>query len=110
MLLKEIVELLKLKTFLPEQNLAIKAQGVICGDMLSYILGNGQESNLWLTIQAHQNIIAIASLLNLSAIIITDNIQPPAATIAKAQQEHIVLLGTVSKTYELAGKLYTLKL
>ena len=62
--------------------------------------GRRQKWRVWVTLQAHLNIVAVAALLELSAVIITEGAQPEAATIDKANEEGITLLATDKPTFE----------
>jgi len=77
-------------------------------DLLSDVIGNGREGNVWITLQGHHNIVAVASLKDLAAIIIVKGIQPDEETIRKSKQENIPLLSTEDDTFTVAGKLYNL--
>lgn len=77
-------------------------------DLLSCVMAGAPNQGIWVTLQAHNNIIAVASLLDLSAIIITEGAQPDEATINKANQEEITLLSTENNSFYIAGKLWEL--
>jgi hypothetical protein len=67
----------------------------------------GAKSNyIWITLQSHLNIVAVAALLEVAAVIITENAQPDPATIAKANEQGVILLSTSKFTYEIDGKLW----
>jgi predicted transcriptional regulator len=57
---------------------------------------------------ANINIVAVASLLEISAIIITENAQPNQETISRANMEEIVLLSTSASNFQVAGQLWDL--
>nr|WP_239559058.1 DRTGG domain-containing protein [Sporohalobacter salinus] len=71
-------------------------------------MGQAEPGNLWITIQTHQNIVAVASLIELSGIIIVDGVDLDDETITKAREEEIPLLTTELSAYEVAGRLYKL--
>ena len=73
-------------------------------------MAGAKQHGLWVTLQAHNNIVAVAALLELSAIIITENAQPDAATIAKANEEGVTLLSTDKLTFTVAGELWEMGL
>lgn len=75
-------------------------------DLLSCVMAGASRKGLWITLQSHTNIVAVAALLELSAVIITENAQPDAATIARANQEGITLLSTAAKTFSVVGRLW----
>lgn len=77
-----------------------------CGDLLSEVMGNALAGCVWLTVQGHQNIVAVAVLREMAAIIITGGGTPDAETIDKAESEGISILKYPGSTFELAGKLY----
>jgi hypothetical protein len=87
---------------------SINPTGGYSSDLLSCVMAGAKKGHLWITLQAHLNIVAIAALNELAAIIITENAQPDAASIEKANQQGIVLLSTSRPTYEINGKLWEL--
>ena len=73
-------------------------------------MAGAKRGGLWITLQAHSNVVAVGALLELSAIIITEDAAPDSETIAKANEEGVSLLSTTSPTYTVAGKLWELGL
>ncbi len=82
--------------------------GGYASDLLSCVMTGAPRGGLWITLQAHINIVAVAALLDLAAVIITEGAEPDPATIAKANEEGITLLATSMPTYTLIGKLWDL--
>lgn len=80
-------------------------EGCIIGDLLSIVMGKARENNIWITIQSHINIIAVASLANISGIIITEGFKADVETIDKANEENIKLFESNLSTYEIAKQL-----
>lgn len=108
MRLKEIVEKLDLTVLVGQDKLENKVTGGYASDLLSDVIANSKEGNIWLTLQTHQNIIAVATLKDLAGIIIVNNRQPDEETLEKAEKEKIPILTSKLTTFELAGKLYEL--
>jgi len=77
-----------------------------CGDLLSDVIANAVKGGLWITIQSHQNILAVAVLKELAAIVLAKGHRPDDDTIAKAEEEGIPVLVSSMSSYELAGMLY----
>ena len=71
-------------------------------------MGNAEEGHIWLTIQVHKNIIAVASLKELSSILLVKGLKPSEETIEAAKQEGIPICQTSETAFETAGKLYNL--
>jgi imidazolonepropionase-like amidohydrolase len=82
--------------------------GGYVSDLLSCVMAGAKQGNIWVTLQAHMNIIAVAALLDLSAIIITEGAMPDAATISKAKEQDISILGTRLPSYTIVGLLWEL--
>jgi len=105
--LQQIIENLKL-TVLTESGdfTTIHPGGGYTSDLLSCVMAGAKGNHLWVTLQAHLNIVAVAALLEVAAIIITENAQPDSATIAKANEQGVILLSTPMTTFEVDGKLW----
>lgn len=108
MLLKEVVEKLGLKSFTPETGMNKEVKGGYTSDLLSDVMGASKEGDIWVTLQTHKNTVAVASLRELSAIIIVKNFEPDKDTVEAAVAEGIPLLGTASGAFEISGRLYNL--
>jgi predicted transcriptional regulator len=83
-----------------------EVKGGYCGDLLSDVMANSTQGAVWLTIQSHQNIVAVAVLKELAAIIMVNGRLPDEDTKAKADDEGIPILLSHLSAYELAGQLY----
>lgn len=81
-----------------------------CSDLLSRVMAKGPKNGLWITVQTHINIIAVATLLEISCIIIPENISIEANTVEKAKEENVVIISSPLSAYELAGRLYDMGL
>jgi imidazolonepropionase-like amidohydrolase len=79
-------------------------------DLLSCVMAGAKSKGLWVTLQAHLNIVAVAALLELGAVIITEGAMPDPATIAKANEQGVTLLATKAPTFEVVGKLWEMGL
>ncbi len=109
MRLDQIVDALQLNVLTCPINLnEIEPTGGYASDLLSCVMSGAQRGNLWVTLQSHLNIVAVAALLDLAAIIITEGAQPDAATLEKATQEGVILLSTPLPTYTVIGRLWEL--
>lgn len=111
MTLQEIIDALNLTplTAAQEYSEIIPSCGY-ASDLLSCVMAGAAKKSLWVTLQAHGNIIAVATLLDLSAVIITEGAIPDPTTIEKANEECVILLGTDKPTFYVIGKLWDLGL
>ena len=83
-------------------------KGCYASDMLSDVLANGKEGNLWITRQTHPNIAAVAAIKGLSGIIVTGDKEIDPETLSKAESEGIAVMSTRLQTCETAGIVYNL--
>lgn len=81
--------------------------GVYTTDLLSDAIANGVDDGILITIQAHKNTVAVATLKDLAAIVICNNRPIPDDMIASARAEGIALFVTNESQYIVSGKFYT---
>lgn len=107
--LQQIIDQLNLSVLTEAKDFAgIAPTGGYSSDLLSCVMAGAKKGNIWITLQAHLNIVAIAALNEVAAIIITEGAQPDAASIARANEQGVILLSTQQPTYEINGKLWEL--
>jgi hypothetical protein len=105
--LQQIIEQLDLTVLTaPRDFTSIQPDGGYTSDLLSCVMAGAKANHLWITLQSHLNIVAVAALLEVAAVIITESAQPDPATIAKANEQGVVLLSTPKPTYEIDGRLW----
>ena len=108
MKLAEIVSSLGLQVLSGGEGLQKDVSGGCVSDLLSYVMGNAKRGNVWITLHGHPNIVGVAELLNLAAVIIADGQDPEPATLKKAAERGVVLLASEETAFEVAGRLYAL--
>lgn len=94
----------------PREFSSITPRGGYTSDLLSCVMAGAKNNNIWVTLQAHMNIVAVAAMLEVAAVIITENAQPDEATIAKANEQGVILLSTPQASYEVCGTLWDMNL
>ena len=83
-------------------------RAVYTSDLLSDVMGNADDEAVLVTIQAHKNTVAVATLKDSPAIIICNDRAIPDDMIAAVQAEGISLFGTRDNQFTVSGKLYAL--
>ncbi|HYB19771.1 MAG TPA: DRTGG domain-containing protein [Thermodesulfobacteriota bacterium] len=106
MTLREVVEKLGTKPVSALSRLPEEFTGGYVSDLLSDVMANAKAGDVWITLQVHQNIVAVATLKELAAIIIIGGRQPEKQTLAKAEEERIPILLSELTAFEVAGRLY----
>ena len=104
----ELVEKLGLKVFSGEKGLLNEVNDGYVSDLLSDVMGNADSGMIWVTLQTHKNVMAIASLKDLAAVVLVKGLVPDEDMAAQSELENIPVLGTDYQTFELAGKLHAL--
>ena len=105
MTVSEIIEKLNLQC-LNEANLYAEVTGAYASDLLSDVMGNARSGQLWITMQTHKNVTAIASLKDLPAVVLVRDGVPDEDMLKHAKAEDICILVSQDATFELCGKLY----
>ena len=108
MKVRELVEKLNLKVLSGENGLDRDIDGCYVSDLLSDVMGNAEMGNVWVTLQVHKNVMAIASLKELACVILVKGQTASEDTLEQSNEEGIPFLSTTMETFETAGKIYEL--
>jgi hypothetical protein len=81
-------------------------QGGYASDLLSDVMGNSREGDLWVTMQKHVNIVAVAQLNGLAAIVLVNGRKPEPDTQARAEEIGIPIISTPLQAFDAVGILY----
>jgi len=106
--LAELADKLGLQVKAAHGSLDNEITGGYASDLLSDVMGNSKEGNLWVTLQIHQNIVAVASMKELAGIALVNGREPEQETVEKAERESIPILVSRLPAFELVGRLYSL--
>ena len=105
MTVKEMIELIEAENMTPETDVNAEVScGYTC-DLLSWVMAHGTAGMAWVTVQTHMNVIAVASLMEMAAVIIPEGIQMETSSLEKAKDEGINVLQTQLTAYEICAKL-----
>ena len=77
-------------------------------DLLSDVMGNAPEDSVLITIQAHKNTIAVASLAGIKAILICNNRPAPDDMLQAASDEEISVFRTRDSQFTASWKVHDL--
>jgi hypothetical protein len=83
-------------------------RGAYSGDLLSDVMANSEAGDVWITMQIHVNIVAVAVLNELAAIILVQGRQPAEETLKKAAEEKVPILVSTLPAFETAGRLFAM--
>jgi len=105
MKLSRIAEELALSVQAAGHRLDVEVTGGYASDLLSCVMAKARAGNVWVTLQAHLNIVAVGALLQLAGIIVTEGMSLDAPTLQKANEEGIPILTTPHTTFTIVGQL-----
>ena len=105
MKLKEIVTAAALTVRTDPQRLEAEVTGGYASDLLSCVIAKAQKGNVWVTLQAHPNIVAVASLHDLAGIVVTEGREPNPQTVEKANEQGVCIMTTEHATFTIVARL-----
>jgi len=108
MTLRSIVDALHLTVRCGTDQLDKEVTGGYAGDLLSDVIAHGAAGSIWVTMQVHANIIAVAVLKDLAGILLVQGRQPADDTLKKAAEEHVVVMVSDRPAFETIGRLSAL--
>ena len=96
---KEFADKLNLEILsIPTPNKEV--DGAYAGDLLSWVMGRAHENCVWATIMTNLNVIAVASLLSVSSVVICEDSEISEDIIAVAKEKSVNLFRTKLPMYE----------
>ena len=108
--LDEIIQRLELEVKAGNRPLSQEVRGGYASDLISDVIAHAREGALWVTLQTHQNTVAVASMKGLAGIVLVNGREPEPDTLQKAKEEGVPLLVSALPAFELIGRLYNLGL
>ena len=87
---------------MPEPNREIC--GAYIGDLLSWVMGKAKADNIWITIMSNVNVIAVASLSDVSCVLLAEGVTFSNDLLNTAKEKGINVLSTSLASYEAAIK------
>ena len=106
MTVKELSDRFDVQVVAGEKGLNRPIDGGYCGDLLSDVMANAPQGCIWLTVQGHQNVVAITVLKEMAAIVLTGGHEPDPETVEKAGVEGIPILAWEGSAYHLTGLIH----
>ena len=79
--------------------------GAYIGDLLSWVMGRAKADNVWITIMSNINVVAVASLADVSCVILAEGVILDDEIITAAKEKGINILSTEDNSYNTAVKL-----
>lgn len=106
MTVADLVPLIDGSLAVPPLDRRLDVRGGYASDLLSDVMANAQDGDVWVTMQKHVNTVAVAQLKNLAGIVIVNGRQPEADMVARAVQHGVAVITTPLAAFDVAGRLY----
>ncbi len=108
MTVRELLNEIPMEVVCGEKNLDCEIHGGFSSDMMSNVIAKGSEGEIWITFQTHVNVVAIALMKKMAAVVLVQNRTLIPRALEKAQAEGIPVLSTSLSAFELGGMIYKL--
>ena len=105
MTVKDIAEKIGAEIICEGEDMSRNVNGCYVGDLLSWVMSKAQQDNIWITIMSNVNVVAVATLTDVSCVLMCENVMPDDECLLKAKQQGVTLLGTKLTAFEVALKI-----
>lgn len=105
MVMRELLEALDLKVLAGDAGLEREVSSGYVGDLLSCVMAAATPGAVWVTVQGHPNVVAVATLVGISGIIVTEGGRTEPATLEKANQEMVPVLACDRSSFDVVAAL-----
>ena len=82
-----------------------EVRGGYAGDLLSWVMGRAQEDQIWITIMNNVNTVAVASLSDVSAVLLAEGVRLDPALLQTAEEKEINVLSSADSAFDLAARI-----
>lgn len=106
--LTKIVDALDLTVLTPLRSPPVVVEYACASDLLSNVMATCPGHCLWITVQCHINVIGVASLLDVQAVVLAGGAVPEQSVVKRAREVGVTVLATNDSAFNLCGKLYNL--
>lgn len=110
MKVKELLEKTEWHLVTEDLDLDKEIKGAYVGDLLSWVMGNGEPEAAWVTVQIHTNVVAVALLREFSCVIVADNAVINEEMLNAAKDENLILIESKVSAFDTCKKLVELGL
>ena len=106
MTVQQIIDSKKFEVISVGESTEMEVQDIFCCDLLSIAMSKAPAGAAWVTVMGNVNTIAVATLAEVSAVIIAEGMAVDAFALEKAKEQGIIVLATRSPIFETANWIY----
>jgi predicted transcriptional regulator len=104
--LSEVRDLLQAEVIVGHEKLDMEVKTAFGADLMSDVLAFAKAGSMLITGLTNTQVVRIANVLDIAAIILVRGKKPPQETVTLARELHIPILATKYILFETAGRLY----
>lgn len=104
--IRELADIIGAEVNTKSVDLSREVSGGYTCDLLSWVMAHGKEGMAWITVQTHMNVIAVATLHDMSCVIVPEGIRVEDDVVSKADEEGVAVLTTGLSAFEICGRMY----
>lgn len=104
--IQALIDLTGAKLLTPDCDTSREVLSGYCCDLLSWVMAHGKSGMAWITVQTHMNVVAVATLMDMAAVIVPEGIAVQDDVVQKAAGEGVAMLSSEKTAYELCGLMY----
>ena len=105
MKVKEFAEKLDLKLLIDNADLDRDVKGCYIGDLLSWVMSKAKQDDVWITVMGNLNACAVATLCDVSMIILCEGALADEALLNRAKENQLAVFSSYDDAYTLAVKI-----
>jgi predicted transcriptional regulator len=106
MTLRELATLLEWDALSEGSGLDVAVLGCYSGDLLSHALASAEPGQIWITIQRHANVVAVAQVAGLAGILLACGSRASDSVIERAREGGVPMLTSPDSAFVLAGRIH----
>lgn len=108
MRLKDLIEPLRLEVRCGRELLEREVRGGYASDLMSDVMAHAEDGDVWVTLQTHANIAAVAAMKELAGIVLIGGREPERETLDKARAKGVAMLVSPLPAFEVVGRMYAM--
>ena len=85
-----------------------EVEGGYIGDLLSWVMGNAQSGDVWITIMSNNNVVAVAVLVDVACVILSEDVSLDPGVLELAEKKGINIFSTAESSFSIGAKVAAL--
>lgn len=105
MILRKLAAALDLGVQCEGADMEAPVRGGYCGDLLSHALATAKPGDVWITIQHHANIVAVAQVTGIAAVVLAGGAAASDDVVERARAAGVTILTSPDSAFVLCSRI-----